>query len=109
MDPKIPIRSLDYTVVRVRQMDRMRDFYENVLGFPLHRELSRGWIEFRVGSNILALADYGSKITDPVLPVGALSLQLAFRVAPDEVATCAATLRLRDVEIIDLAPVSCSS
>jgi catechol 2,3-dioxygenase-like lactoylglutathione lyase family enzyme len=37
---------------------------------------------------------------DPSLPVGTLSLQLAFRVAPSEVATCAETLKERGVSII---------
>jgi catechol 2,3-dioxygenase-like lactoylglutathione lyase family enzyme len=37
---------------------------------------------------------------DPAPPVGALSLQLAFRVAPSEVATCANTLKERGVDII---------
>ncbi len=45
MDPKLPIRSLDYTVIFARQMPAMREFYGAVLGFPLHRELSRRWIE----------------------------------------------------------------
>jgi catechol 2,3-dioxygenase-like lactoylglutathione lyase family enzyme len=42
MDPRLPIRSIDYTVIYVRQMPAMRDFYGSTLGFPLHRELSRG-------------------------------------------------------------------
>jgi catechol 2,3-dioxygenase-like lactoylglutathione lyase family enzyme len=37
---------------------------------------------------------------DPPPPVGALSLQLAFRVAPGEVATCANTLEERGVSIV---------
>jgi len=37
---------------------------------------------------------------DPAPPVGVLSLQLAFRVAPGEVASCGAALRERGVEII---------
>ena len=34
----------------------MRRFYEDILGFPLLRELSPGWVEYRVGDNTLALA-----------------------------------------------------
>jgi catechol 2,3-dioxygenase-like lactoylglutathione lyase family enzyme len=100
MDPKIPIRSVDYTIIRARQMQEMRSFYGNTLGFPLHRELSSGWIEYRVGSNILALADYGAKLKDDQLPIGAMSLQLAFRVSPDEVASCATVLTERGVIIV---------
>jgi catechol 2,3-dioxygenase-like lactoylglutathione lyase family enzyme len=100
VDPKLPIRSLDYTVIFARQMAAMRDFYGTTLGFPLHRELSPRWVEFRVGSNLLALTERGGLFDDPLPPVGVLSLQLAFRVAPGEVAGCAEALRESGVEII---------
>ena len=100
MDPKLPIRSLDYTVIFARQMVAMREFYGTVLGLALHRELSPRWIEYHIGSNILALTERGAMFDDPSPPVGALSLQLAFRVAPGEVATCASTLKERGVSII---------
>ena len=100
MDPKLPIRSLDYTVIFARQMPAMRQFYGTVLAFPLHRQLSPRWVEYRIGSNILALTERGAMFDDPSPPVGALSLQLAFRVAPSEVATCAETLRERGVDIL---------
>jgi lactoylglutathione lyase len=99
MDPRLPIRSIDYTVIYARQMPAMRAFYETTLGFPLHRELSPSWVEFRVGSNILALATHGGRFDDPPPPIGVLSLQLAFRVAPNEVATCAAVLAERGVTV----------
>jgi lactoylglutathione lyase len=100
MDPKIPIRSIDYTVIFARQMPEMRAFYGSTLGFILHREISSRWVEFRVGSNILALTESGGRFSDPSPPIGTLSLQLAFRVAPGEVASCAATLKERGVNII---------
>jgi catechol 2,3-dioxygenase-like lactoylglutathione lyase family enzyme len=100
MDPKMPIRSIDYTVIFARQMSKMREFYGSTMGFPLHRELSPKWVEYRVGSNILALAEPGSRFDDPLPPVGVMSLQLAFRVAPQEVDTCAATLAERSVTIV---------
>ena len=100
MDPKLPIRSLDYTVIFARQMPTMREFYATTLGFPLHRELGPQWVEFRVGSNILALTERGLIFEDPSPPIGVLSLQLAFRVTPGEVAACASTLKERGVNII---------
>lgn len=66
MDPKLPIRSLDYTVIFARQMAAMRDFYGTTLGFPLHRELSPRWVEFRVGSNLLVLTERGGLFDDPL-------------------------------------------
>lgn len=100
MDPQLPIRSIDYTVIVARQMPAMREFYGTTLGFALHRQLSPRWIEFRVGANILALTEPGGRFDDPVPPVGTRSLQLAFRVAPNEVAACAAVLADRGVTII---------
>ena len=100
MDPKLPIRSLDYTVIFARRLPAMREFYEKILRFPLHRELGDKWIEYRVGSNILALTERGLLFDDPSPPAGALSLQLAFRVAPGEVAACAGTLEERGVRIV---------
>lgn len=100
MDPKLPIRSLDYTIIFARQMAAMREFYGTTLGFPIHKELGSKWVEFRVGSNLLALTERGALFDDPSPPVGVLSLQLAFRVAPSEVASCAAVLRERGVKII---------
>lgn len=100
MDPQLPIRCLDYTVIFVRNMDAMRAFYGTTLGFPLHRELSPQWVEFQIGSNLLALTERGIGFDDPAPPPGALSLQLAFRVAPSEIATCASTLAKRGVKII---------
>ena len=99
MDPKLPIRNIDYTVIFARQMAEMRTFYGTTLGFTLHRELGPRWVEFRVGSNLLALTERGL-FNDPSPPVGVLSLQLAFRVTPGEVASCAAVLTERGVNII---------
>lgn len=100
MDPKLPIRSLDYTVIFARQMSAMREFYGTTLGFPLHKELGSQWAEYRIGANILALTERGAIFDDPAPPIGVLSLQLAFRVAPAEVALCASTLKERGVSII---------
>ena len=100
MDPKLPIRSIDYTVIFARQMSKMREFYGRTMGFPLHRELSPKWVEYRVGSNILALAEPGTRFNDPLPPVGVMSLQLAFRVAPQEVDVCATTLEERGAAIV---------
>jgi catechol 2,3-dioxygenase-like lactoylglutathione lyase family enzyme len=100
VDPKLPIRSIDYTVIYARRMQAMRDFYGGTLGFELHRELGPRWVEYRVGANLLALTEHGGRFDDPAPPVGALSLQLAFRVAPAEVDSCAAVLAERGVHIV---------
>ncbi len=95
------IRSLDYTVIYVRDMDAMRIFYGEVMNFPLERMLGEDWIEYRIGSNILALAHPRATAAakDAPVPAGAAALQLAFRVAPGGVDRCAAELKAHEVEI----------
>lgn len=96
------IRSLDYSIIYVRDMAAMRAFYERVMGFPLERTLGEAWIEYRIGSNILALADPGvtAAVNDAPVPRGSASLQLAFRVAPGDVDRCAQELEAQGVTII---------
>jgi len=93
------IRHLDYTVIFARDLVAMRRFYSETMGFELQRELSENWIEFRVGASVLALTRRGVLFDDPSPPVGTLSLQLAFRVAPPEVDACAEALRSAGVKI----------
>jgi hypothetical protein len=76
MDPKLPIRSIDYTVIFARQMPKMREFYGSTMGFPLHRELSAKWVEYRVGSNIVALAEPGTRFKDPYRRLGSCQRNL---------------------------------
>src|SRR5262249_29928630 len=78
------IRAIDYTVIFVRDMTAMRRFYEDILGFSLLRELSTGWIEYRVGDNTLALANPRLTAQDAPTPNGSAALQLAFKVSVPE-------------------------
>ena len=94
------IRAIDYTVIFVRDMTAMRRFYEGVLGFPVLRELSAGWIEYRIGPNTLALARPSRTAGDAPIPGGSALLQLAFKVARDEVDQCANELARRGVALL---------
>ena len=93
------IRQIDYTVIFARDLAAMRHFYETAMEFPLLRELSERWIEYRVGANTLALTVHG-RFGDPPPAPGALSLQLAFRVPPPAVAECAAALEAKGIELL---------
>jgi lactoylglutathione lyase len=93
------IRNIDYTVIFARDMPAMRRFYEDVMRFPVDSELGPQWIVTRVGGALLALTERGLMFNDASTPKGALSLQLAFRVAPQEVDACADALRAAGVEI----------
>ena len=94
------IRAIDYTVVFVRDMAAMRRFYEDVLGFPLRRELSPGWIEYAVGDNTLALARPRLTAADAPTPSGSASLQLAFKVSKQQVDQCADELVSQGFELL---------
>lgn len=94
------IRAIDYTVIFVRDMVAMRRFYEDVLGFPMLRELSPGWVEYRVGNNTLALARPSLTAADAPTPKGSASLQLAFKVSAPEVDQCADALVRMGVNLL---------
>ena len=94
------IRAIDYTVIFVRDMAAMRGFYEDVLGFPLLRELSPGWIEYRLCGNTLALARPSRTAADAPTPNGSASLQLAFKVSVADVDRCADELVRQDVGLL---------
>ena len=94
------IRAIDYTVVFVRDMAAMRRFYEDILGFPLLRELSPSWIEYRVGENTLTLANPSRTAADAPTPNGSASLQLAFKVSASEVDQCADELVRQGVNLL---------
>ncbi|MGJ4905075.1 VOC family protein [Bradyrhizobium sp. HKCCYLS2058] len=95
------IRAIDYTIILVRDWTAMRGFYENVLGFPIARELSQGWIEYRIGANTLALAQPKRLASDQLTPRGAASLQLAFKVGRNDVDRCAAELTSKGVALME--------
>ena len=94
------IRQLDYTIVFARDLPRMRRFYEDVMRFAIYQELGSRWIAYRVGSNILTLTERGLMFDDPPPATGALSVQLAFRVAPCEVDRCAAELLAAGIPLV---------
>ena len=99
------IQAIDYTVIFVRDMAAMRRFYEDVLGFPLARELSSGWIEYRIGANTLALATPSRTAADTPTPTGSAALQLAFKVSPPEVDRCADELTQKGVALVSPPPI----
>lgn len=98
--PMQAIRNLDYTILFVRDMTSMRAFYSGVMRFPLIRELSADWVEYRVGSNVLALATPGLIVKDATPPKGVAAAQLAFRVKAAEVDACATALATDGVAIL---------
>lgn len=95
------IRAIDYTVIFVRDMAAMRYFYEHILRFPLARELSASWIEYRIGGNTLALSIPRRTAADTPTPKGSAALQLAFKVTPPDVDRCAEELLRQGVALLE--------
>ena len=94
------IRALDYTVIRVRDMEAMRVFYGRTLRFEFVRELSPNWVEYRIGPNILALAGSFRFVENQTLEPGTATVQLAFRVPYEAVDVCAAELSAAGIPLL---------
>ena len=92
------IRVMDYVILLCRDLPEMKRFYHEVMGFPVYRDWG-DWYEMRAGSTLLTLRLRGRPY-DGEGAAGA-SVQLAFRVAPDEVDSCYAELVAHGVEIIE--------
>ncbi len=93
------IRNLDYVILLCEDMGRMKEFYHEVMGFPLYRD-GEEWIEMRVGAALLTLRLRGRAYDGPDLPNSA-KIQLAFRVTPSEVDSCHSELMSKGVEILE--------
>ncbi|WP_407492597.1 VOC family protein [Pseudooceanicola sp. MF1-13] len=89
------IRAIDYTVIFTRDLDGMRAFYADIMGFRFTRALTPRWLELTVGAQTLALFDPGDDADLAARP----ALQLAFRVPPDAVAECATELEAKGVSL----------
>ena len=94
------IQALDYTVVRVRDMEAMRAFYGRTLRFQFVRELSPSWVEYRIGPNILALAGRFRFVENQTPGAGVATVQLAFRVPYEAVDVCATELTAAGVSLL---------
>jgi len=99
------IRNLDYTIILCQEIELMKHFYHDLLGFPIYRDFGE-WVELHVGASLLTLSVRGTGYdgvreqhgTAP--SIGFASLQLAFRVTPAEVESSCAELQQKGVEIL---------
>ncbi|WP_108882301.1 VOC family protein [Anderseniella sp. Alg231-50] len=94
------VRAIDYTVIFVRDMEAMRYFYEDIMRFPMSRQLSSNWFEYSVGGNTLVLSRPGLTAADVPTPYGSASLHLAFKVSAREVDQCAEELMHKGIDLV---------
>lgn len=92
------IHELSYVILLCDDKANMERFYTEVMGFKLHSQ-SSNWTELRVGSTLLTLRPRGREY-DGDGGSGA-SVQLAFRVAPDEVQDIESYLVDKQVDLIE--------
>ena len=94
------VRQLDYAIVLCEDLDRMKAFYRDLFDFPVASESAIG-LTFQAGAVKLSLRQrtrgYDGQGTRSELP----GVQLAFLVAPDEVARCYEQLVAKSVEILE--------
>mgnify|MGYP002032114073 FL=1 len=94
------VRQLDYAIVLCEDLDRMKAFYRDLFDFPIASESATG-LTFQAGAVKLSLRQrtrgYDGQGTRSELP----GVQLAFLVAPDEVARCYEQLVAESVEILE--------
>ena len=93
------IRNLDYVILLCNNLSLMKNFYHNIMGFPIYLETD-SWIEMRVGSLLLTLSKRERPFVGPPLPDHSAAVQLAFRVTPQEVQSCYEELQEKHVEIV---------
>lgn len=96
------IGNLDYTILLCQRLAETRDFYLNVMKFPLEMDRST-WVSFRVGSSLLTLRPRGQGVAwhDGPAVAGAAGIQLAFRVPPPAVEEWHRELVAKGVEILN--------
>ena len=94
------IRHMDYVVLLCNDLTVMKDFYNKTMGFPIYLDAG-AWIEMRVGSVLLTLSQRGRPFEGPPVSDESASVQLAFRVTPQEVYSCFQELQEKNVEIIE--------
>lgn len=102
------IRNLDYVVLLCNDLPRMKNFYHEIMGFPIYLE-TPSWIELRLGSTLLTLSRRARPFVGPPLPEGSAAVQLAFRVAPADVQSCYEELKAKGVEIVQTPQIIDSS
>ena len=93
------LRTLDYVVLLCENLERMRAFYHETLGFSIERDWE-DWIELRAGAVLLTLRRRGRPYDGPKQR-DAAGVQLAFRVEPGEVEACHNELLDRQVQILE--------
>jgi catechol 2,3-dioxygenase-like lactoylglutathione lyase family enzyme len=105
----ISVREIDHVVIRVRDLERMIDFYCNALGCALEwRRDDLGLVHLRAGRSLIDLVPVdgplGRKGGAAPGAEGRNMDHLCLRVEPFDAAAIAAHLRARGAQVSEVAP-----
>lgn len=95
------IQSLGYIFILCDDIEKMKNFYQNVFQFRLEEEVAGRMIEFRLGGLILGLRSRGRQYDGPKIPNQSAAVQLSFRVPPADVDIAFENLKEIGVDIIE--------
>lgn len=99
MPPK-PLEQIGHVIVLCDDLERMKSFYRELLGLPIHMETATG-LTFRAGPLFFGLRqrtrDYDGRSASNSSP----GVQIAFLVSPEEVDGYHAQLLAQGVRILD--------
>lgn len=96
------IQNVDYVILLCDDVQTMKDFYQNVMGFQLEED-NPHWVKFRVGHCALTLRPRGPwrGWEDGSIPKDSAAVQLAFCVNHDEVDRSHAELMEKGADIVE--------
>lgn len=95
------IRSLDYVILPCDDVDKMKYFYSDVMGFEIDGEEPGNWVELRVGTLYLGLRPRGCAHDGERIPETAAAVQISFRLPPADVDEAFKQLTQMGVDVIE--------
>jgi catechol 2,3-dioxygenase-like lactoylglutathione lyase family enzyme len=94
------VRQVDYVIVLCDDLPGMKAFYRDLFDFPVRSESATG-LTFQAGSLALSLRKRTRKYDGHTAGPESPGVQVAFRVAPGDVASCHEELKRKGVTILD--------
>ncbi len=95
------IRSIDYVIILCDDLEKMSQFYKDLFEFYLEDEETNHWVGFRVGTLFLGLRPRGRVYDGPQIRSESASIQLNFRVPPEDVDIAYQTLKEKKIDVIE--------
>ena len=95
------IRSVDFIIILCDDLEKMRNFYADILDFEIEFESPGQNVGFRVGTLYFSLRPRGRIYDGSKINSNSASIQISFRVPPADVDIAYETLKSKGVDIIE--------